>query len=179
MIYVAPCLHSIAIGCTRVVQLLRELLDESRVKNSVLKWLCAIAANSKVRGYHIYKEIWPNPYVGESITLCKRYQKYTRSTGCSCSKSIWRRVEDGHVPRQISPLSSVFIRRGGCINCVNTGPRCYLSDLPQGGLEVPCHFIFNIKSAEECEQLHKHISDSLSKTCHSEILTESDMREGS
>ena len=47
--------------------------------------------------------------------------------------------------------------------------------MPQGGLEVPCHFIFSINSAEECEQFHKRKSDSLSKTCHGEVSTESDV----
>ena len=36
----------------------------------------------------------------------------------------------GHVPRKISTLCSVFLRRGGSIHCV---VRRYSSDLPQGG----------------------------------------------
>lgn len=78
----------------------------------------------------------------------------------------WKIVS--HVPRRIPPLSSVFIRRGGRIKCVVTGPRRYSSDLPNGGLEVPSQLIFSINDAKKCEQLHKRITDSLSKTCHDE-----------
>ena len=41
----------------------------------------------------------------------------------------------GHVP---SKISSVFLRRGGTIDCRVTGGRHFSEDLPQGGLEIPC-----------------------------------------
>ena len=43
-----------------------------------------------------------------------------------------------HVPRVISPVCSVFIRRGGILVCVVNRRRQHSFDLPQGGLEVPC-----------------------------------------
>lgn len=33
---------------------------------------------------------------------------------------------------------------------------------------MPCQLIFSINDAKKCEQLHKRITDSLSKTCHDE-----------
>ena len=48
----------------------------------------------------------------------------------------------GHVPRKISAAYLLFLQRKGSIQCVITGARCYSSDLPQGGLEVPCVFKF-------------------------------------
>ena len=48
----------------------------------------------------------------------------------------------GHVPRKISAICSIFIRRGGSILCIVKGSRRYSSDLPQGGLEIPCTLEF-------------------------------------
>ena len=42
----------------------------------------------------------------------------------------------GHVPRHISCICNLFIRKGGLLSCSVTGVRRYSSDLPQGGLEV-------------------------------------------
>ena len=47
----------------------------------------------------------------------------------------------GHVPRSISPLCHFFLRKiGNTIECQVTGSIKALdsSDLPQGGLEIPC-----------------------------------------
>ena len=45
----------------------------------------------------------------------------------------------GHDPRKISAVCRLFLLRGGSINCKVTGSRKFSSDLPQGGLEPPCH----------------------------------------
>jgi len=50
----------------------------------------------------------------------------------------------GHVPRTISSICSIFIRRGGSIVCKVTGSREYSSDLEQGGLQLPCELTFRI-----------------------------------
>ena len=47
----------------------------------------------------------------------------------------------GHVPRKFSCVLSLFIRRGGIITSRVTGSRQYSSDLPQGGLELPCVYV--------------------------------------
>ena len=44
--------------------------------------------------------------------------------------------------------SSLFIRRGGTIECIVTGTRRYSSDLPQGGLEIPCRLLFSGEKKE-------------------------------
>ena len=44
----------------------------------------------------------------------------------------------GHLPRNLSRVYSLFIRQGGSIECIVTGARRYSTDLPQGGLEIPC-----------------------------------------
>ena len=48
----------------------------------------------------------------------------------------------GHLPRRLSRLCALFIRRGGSIHCSPTGKRRYSADLPQGGLEIPCILYF-------------------------------------
>ncbi len=49
----------------------------------------------------------------------------------------------GHVPRKISTMCSMFLRRvGSTIVCTVTGPRRHSVDLVQGGLEVPCKYLF-------------------------------------
>jgi len=62
-----------------------------------------------IRGYHIYKDVWPNPFVGE-IVCCEREER------------------NDH--------------QGGVITASVTGPHRYSADLVQGGLEVPCKYIF-------------------------------------
>ena len=60
----------------------------------------------------------------------------------------------GHVPRNISSVCSVFLLRGGVIECKVTGPKRYSVDLPQGGLELPCILTF-IGSCEKISKIKK------------------------
>ena len=95
--------------------------------------------SSCVRGYHVYKAIW-TPFIGETL-LCEPEfgnieDPYAVKIVDSASVTI------GHVPRKISTLYHMFLLRSGCIICQITGPRRYSIDLVQGGLEVPCNFIF-------------------------------------
>ena len=53
-----------------------------------------------------------------------------------------RKTIVGHVPRKISAACSLFLQRAGRIRCTVIGVRCYSADLPQGGLEVPCAYVF-------------------------------------
>ncbi len=70
----------------------------------------------------------------------------------------------GHVPRRISSICSIFLRRGGNITCTVTGSRHYSGDLPQGGLEVPCLLKFegNDKELTKAEKLIKSALSSAS-----------------
>ena len=122
-----------------------------------------------VRGYHQYKEIWPDLFVGEEL-LCEREVGNPHDPlAVAVKKTIGGEQKIvGHVPRRISPLCSVFIRRGGNIKCVVSGPRRYSSDLSQGGLELPCKYLFSTRNFEESGRLRKLIIDSLSKTCYGE-----------
>ena len=70
-------------------------------------------------------------------------------------------VTVGHIPRAISSVCSIFIRRGGIILCMVNGSRRYSSDLPQGGLEIPCILTFRTTNAELRDKSKKLIETSL------------------
>ena len=70
-------------------------------------------------------------------------------------------VTVGHVPRVISPICSIFLRQSENIKCRVTGNRQCSSDLPQGGLELPCILTFSIQDQRESSKTEKLISDSL------------------
>jgi len=48
----------------------------------------------------------------------------------------------GQVPCIISAVCSAYLRRGGVVKNEVTGARQYSTDLPQGGMEVPCKLTF-------------------------------------
>ena len=113
-----------------------------------MAWSC-LCLNSMVRGYHEYQAIWSDPYVGEELISEREVGNSHDPQAVALKKEI-----DGdlrvvvHVPRRISSSCSIFIRRGGSIKCSITGSRRYSSDLPQGGLEIPCILMFTTKCAE-------------------------------
>ena len=108
------------------------------------------SVGSVVRGYHEYKDIWDAAIDGLELP-CEREPGNPRDTSAVAvvKRSPGASIIVGHVPRLISMVCSIFIRRGGFIVCVVTGPRQYSADLPQGGLEVPCYYSFKtIRDAE-------------------------------
>ena len=91
-----------------------------------------------IRGYHIYKEIWAASI--DEVLLCARE---TANVHDPYAVAVIRRsITVGHVPRALSAVCSLFIRRSGEIACQVTGSKKYSTDLPQGGLEIPCKLIF-------------------------------------
>ena len=60
----------------------------------------------------------------------------------------------GHMPKLVSAAASLFIRKGGNIMCIVTGRRKFSGDLPQGGLELPCNYIFS-GSSEDIAKVKK------------------------
>ena len=124
--------------------------------------------NSAIRGFHVYKDIWENPVTGEEL-LCRREVGNSHD---ALSVAVLKEIGGentiiGHVPRRISGLCNIFIRRGGSILCIVDGGRRYSADLPQGGLEVPCKLVFRIEKEELCKKTEKMICDALSGTTFS------------
>jgi len=67
----------------------------------------------------------------------------------------------GHIPRRISAICSLFIRRGGDINCQVTGNRRHSSYLLQGGFEITAVLIFIAAKNNEGQKTKKLIEDAL------------------
>ena len=93
---------------------------------------------SCVRGQHIYQELW-EAVIGEELQCQRERDNPTDIYAVAVRKG---RTVVGHLPRRLSRLCALFIRRGGSIHCSPTGKRRYSADLPQGGLEIPCILYF-------------------------------------
>ena len=88
-----------------------------------------------VRGYHVYCNVWQasrNEILQCTRDVSNRKDPYAVSVVKSGTGIV------GHLPKKISTACSLFLRRGGSITCKVTGTRRYSSDLPQGGVEIPC-----------------------------------------
>ena len=106
-----------------------------------------------VRGYHVYKEIW-EAAVGE-ILVCEREPRNAADRYAVAVKKDGMII--GHLPRKVSRVCSLFLRRGGIIHCKVTGRRRYSGDLPQGGLEVPCTLAFESRAKPKELAKIKHL----------------------
>ena len=66
--------------------------------------------HSAIRGHHIYKEIWPNPNIGEQLH-CKMENGNIHNM---YAVAVTRDREDivvGHLPRNISTPCHLFLRK--------------------------------------------------------------------
>ena len=68
--------------------------------------------NSRVRGYHIYKDIW-DAVIGKEL-LCKREPDNKSNRYAVVIKKDG--IIIGHLPRKISRACSLFLRSGNEIN---------------------------------------------------------------
>lgn len=100
-----------------------------------------VELSSTVRGYHVYMRMW-TPVVGGSLMAEKEPCNIHDRNAVALFRGD---MKVGHVPRKISVLCSSFITRGGTIEAVVTGSWQFAGDLPQGGLDVPCKYIFTGK----------------------------------
>ena len=103
-----------------------------------------------VRGYHVYKTVWAAA-VGE-VLICRR--EPTNSADRYAVAVLKEETIIGHLPRKMSKICSLFLRRGGSMRCKVTGSRRYSSDPPQGGLEIPCSLLFTA-NVKEITKLRK------------------------
>ena len=93
---------------------------------------------------HVYQAIWTAavgqvlPCVREPANPDDRYAVAVMKDGTIV----------GHLPKKVSRICSLFLRRGGSICCRVSGNRRYSADLPQGGLEIPCSVMFKAKPKE-------------------------------
>ena len=99
----------------------------------------SFSVEAVVREYHQYKDIWV-AVVDEELS-CRR-EPTNREDGFAVVVVKDSNVV-GHILKKISSICSLFLRQSGSIICCVTGSRQYSSDLPQGGLEIPCMLTFS------------------------------------
>jgi len=122
--------------------------------------------DSCVRGYHYYQNIW-DPFLGEVLPCVQEdgnpHDRY--AVAMQKSSSVV-----GHVPRRISTLCYMFLRRGGTISCVVTGTRRYSYDLPQGGMEIPCQLKFSIDDSKSLQKVKMLLTEDSNGKDHAKAL---------
>ena len=92
----------------------------------------------RIRGCHVYKAIWIAA-IGEHLT---RERQPANPLDRYAVAVIRNGLVIGHLPKKISKVCSLFLRRGGTLQCIVSGNRSYSTDRPQGWLEIPCCLIF-------------------------------------
>ena len=109
--------------------------------------LATFNLDSAIRGYHVYKEVWPNPFIGEIVSSeCEERNALDPFT------AALQKAGTGHAPRTIS---SLFLRQGGTIEATVTGPQRYAADLEKGGVEIPCGYRFTGKEDSTKKAYHR------------------------
>ena len=71
-----------------------------------------LTVRTAVRGYHIYKEVWP-PAIGEEF-VCRQERDNDHDRH---AVSVHKEGDDvlGHLPREISSVAFFFLEHDGCI----------------------------------------------------------------
>ena len=111
-----------------------------------------VTLDSCVRGYHVFKDIW-NPAIGDTLLAKPEFGNSHDPYAVAVVTSD--DIVVGHLPRNISTLCHIFLRRSGSILVQVSGRRRYSRDLPQGGLELPCSLVFigEVKDLQRIEKL--------------------------
>ena len=107
---------------------------------------------SCVRGFHIYQASW-TPTTGVRLPCETEDINPTDPYAVAIKKGM---VVIRHVPRKISAACYLFVQRGGTLDCIITDcHREYSSDLPQGGLQIPCKLEFKCDDAKLMSKIKK------------------------
>ena len=111
------------------------------------------AVQTVVRGYHVYK----SATVGQ-VLPCQQERSNVHDPYSVAI--VDGNTVVGHVPRAISAVCSLFLRRNGVITCEVICGRHYSNDLPQGGLEIPCKLVFSGKESS-IDKVQKLLQEAL------------------
>ena len=79
-----------------------------------------------MRGYHVYSDIW-EASVGKELPCQHKHENGADAFSVTIKRSG---VIVGHIPRNISLVCSLFLRRNGVMKIEMTGGRRYSADLP-------------------------------------------------
>ncbi len=103
---------------------------------------------SAVRGFHEYQTIW-KPKLGELLTTEPDPYNIHDKYAISVKRD---HLIVGHIPIELSKFCYFFIKRGGIITVEVVDINRRISDLPQGGLEIPAQLIF-VGSEKDVDKL--------------------------
>ena len=78
----------------------------------------------------------------------------------------------GHVPRTISSICLLFLRKGGKLSCKIAGSHQYSCDLPQGGLDLPYLLVFEIEDEKVMNKVSKLLLNEARSTSTSTITND-------
>ena len=123
------------------------------------------SVESMICGYHEYIHIWESPSPTDNL-FCQWEIRNPHDTHAVAIKGNVTGDDGttttvGHVPRKLSAICSIFIRRGDTINYVANDTRCYSVDLPQCGLEIPCGLNFTAKTQSEAAKTERLLISAL------------------
>ena len=111
---------------------------------------CVVEA--MIRGDHEYQSI-REPEFGEHLLCIREPSNVCDPYAVAVTKPDSSTVV-GHVPRKLSAICSIFLRKGGSIFCQVNGSKHYSHDLHWVGLEVPCLMRFH-GTAKDIKKLEK------------------------
>ena len=113
----------------------------------------SFSAEIESRGYHVYRDTnWNNARVNQPVVVCQESSAISKAYDpYSCKITITRpdrvgAVTVGHIPREISRYVHYFLHEGGSVTGIVTDVHHRLSPIPEGGLEIPIHMAFSIRS---------------------------------
>ena len=133
---------------------------KKNIRKGMATWRFSVEA--VIHGYHEYKSIWLDPVMEEELSCEREIGNAHDTHAVAICKTVNGEVKTvRHVPRNISSICSIFIRRGGSILCTVKGPRQYSSDLSQGGLEIPCTLEFVSHKENEAVKAERLLESAL------------------
>ena len=119
--------------------------------------------DSCVCGYHIKNGMWEASVGEELLCQCEN----GNGSDPFAIAIIKSGMTVGHIPRKISPICSLFLRRNGVVTIQTPGGRRYSADLPQGGLEILCTIAFE-GFGKDVQKLKRLITSALTPTAASQ-----------
>ena len=143
----------------------KALALSNQMRTKKMASVSSVEIDTVMRGYHVYKEVWTS-MLGEELTCRREYDNFHDRFAVAVIKG-----NDivGHVPKKISSVCSLFLRRSGTITCKVTGNRQHSADLDQGGLEVPCKLSFACNDEPRLATTRKLLDLALKRDNESEM----------
>ena len=118
---------------------------------------------------------WNNARVNQPVVVCQESSAISKPYDpYSCKITITRpdrvgAVTVGHIPREISRYVHYFLLEGGSVTGIVADVHHRLSPIPEGGLEIPIHMPFSIRSKAILEKIKNFVEAQITQM--GEVLT--------